>query len=160
MTATKPRYAARTEVPSSRTIAEIGDLLRRHGARQFVSGWDDERNMAAIEFMLAKRRIRFMLPMPDRRSRDITHTAVRGYLREADEIDRVYEQAVRQRYRALLLVIRAKLEAVDARIVTVEDEFLAQTVLPDGRTVAELAQPAIEAAYASGEMPALLPGVG
>jgi hypothetical protein len=96
------RYASHTEVPSSRSVAEIGDLLRRQGATQFVQGWDDERAMAAIEFVLAKRRIRFLLPMPDRSSREFTHTPARGYRRDPAQIDEVYEQAIRQRWPALL----------------------------------------------------------
>jgi hypothetical protein len=154
------RYASRTEVPASRSVAEISELLRRHGASQFVQGWDDDRRMAAIEFMLATRRIRFLLPMPDRRSREFTHQTSRTWIERSEAAaDAAYEQAIRQRWRALLLVLRAKLEAVAAGIVTIEDEFLAQTVLPDGRTVGELAKPAIEAAYAGGEAPALLPGL-
>ena len=42
-----------------------------------------------------------------------------------------YDQACRQRWRALLLVIKAKLEAVTAGISTIETEFLANIVLPD-----------------------------
>lgn len=154
------RYASRTEVPSSKSIAEISDLLRSHGARAFVQGWDDDRNMAVIEFGIAARRIRFLLPMPDRNSREFTRTPVKGLWRDPDQIAQAYEQAIRQRWRALLLIIRAKLEAVAAGIVTIEDEFLAHTVLPNGQTVGEATRPAIDAAYATGEIPALLPGVG
>lgn len=154
------RYANRTEVPSSQTIAEISVLLRKQGASAFVQGWDDARNLAVVEFSLASRRIRFMLPMPARNSREFTRTPVRGYERSHDQIAAAYEQAIRQRWRALLLIIRAKLEAVAAGIVTIEDEFLAQTVLPDGSTVGEATRAAIDTAYATGDMPALLPGLG
>ncbi|HWF01594.1 MAG TPA: hypothetical protein VG248_17460 [Caulobacteraceae bacterium] len=54
------------------------------------------------------------------------------------------EQACRQKWRALALVIKAKLEAVSAGITTVEDEFLAQTMMGDGRTVGEVVQPQLE----------------
>ena len=43
-----------------------------------------------------------------------------------------WEQVCRQRWRALLLIIRAKLEAVASGITTLENEFLANIVLPDG----------------------------
>jgi|AACY02.16.fsa_nt_gi hypothetical protein len=55
--------------------------------------------------------------------------------------------------------IKAKLEAVEAGIVTFEEEFLPQTVLPDGSRVNEWAQPQMEQAYLEGKMPPLLPGV-
>jgi hypothetical protein len=65
-----------------------------------------------------------------------------------------------QRWRALALVIKAKLEAVAAGITTVEQEFLAHIVLPDGHTtVGTWMAPQLAAAYDAGTMPALLPGV-
>ena len=49
--------------------------------------------------------------------------------------------------------MKAKLEAVDAGISTFEDEFLSATLLPDGHTVGEWAQPQLEHAYSTGLMP-------
>jgi hypothetical protein len=70
------------------------------------------------------------------------------------------EVARRQRWRALALAIKAKLEAVESGIATFEEEFMAYIVLPDGQTVGEFLSPQIEAAYSSGRMPPLLPGIG
>lgn len=67
------------------------------------------------------------------------------------------EQITRSRWRALLLCIKAKLEAVESKIETFEEAFLSHVIMPDGRTVAEHAIPAIEQAYSSGSMVALLP---
>ena len=64
------------------------------------------------------------------------------------------------RWRALLLVIKAKLEAVTAGISTIETEFLANIVLPDNTTAGEWMLPQIDRAYRSGEMPPLLPAAG
>jgi hypothetical protein len=64
------------------------------------------------------------------------------------------------RWRALFLVIKAKLEAIDVGILTIEEAFLADTVLPDRHTVAEVMLPQIEGAYTSGTMPPLLPYFG
>jgi len=55
------------------------------------------------------------------------------------------------------LVIKAKLEAVEARITVFEDEFLAHIVLANGETAGEYMIPQIEAAYQSGRTPPLLP---
>jgi hypothetical protein len=81
-----------------------------------------------------------------------------GRLRSADSQSSAWEQAGRQKWRALVLVIKAKLEAVEAGIVTFEEEFLAHIMLPDGRTVGEWTRPQLEAVYSDGSMPALLPG--
>lgn len=60
----------------------------------------------------------------------------------------------------MYLIVKAKLEAVEAGISTVEREFFYDVVLPDGRTTWEWMAPQIEAAYQTGEMPAMLPMFG
>jgi hypothetical protein len=150
------RYAENTQVSSEASRAEIERTLRRYGASEFAYGWDKQQ--AALMFALANRRIRFALPMPDPTERRFTHTPGRGLERTAEAREKEYEQAVRQRWRALALVIKAKLEAVDSGITTVEHEFLAHVMLPDGSTVGEWASPQLEVAYSGHAMPSLLPG--
>lgn len=151
------RYADRTEVSSDRSRVEIESTLKRYGASRFGYGWDE--NSAVIMFQIGNRQVRFNLPMPDRNDRRFTHTAVRKYQRDADGQEAEYERAVRQRWRALCLVIKAKLEAVEAGISTVENEFLAHIVLPDsGATVGERINPQLALAYERNEMPALAIG--
>ena len=53
----------------------------------------------------------------------------------------LWVQACQQRWRALLLIIRGKLEAVESAITTLESEFLANVVLPDGGTVGQWPAP-------------------
>ena len=60
-------------------------------------------------------------------------------------------------WRALNLVIKAKLEAVECGISVFEDEFMASIVLPSGDTVGDFMKPQIEQAYISRTMPSLLP---
>jgi hypothetical protein len=102
------------------------------------------------------RRIHFKLPMPDKSGSEFTQTPT-GKPRAAGAIEQAYEQAVRQRWRALALVIKAKLEAVEAGITVFEEEFLAHIVLPNGGTVGQFMLPQVETAYATGQMPPLLP---
>lgn len=149
-------YAAKTQVSSDGSRREIEQTLRRYGATAFAYGWDAQ--AATLMFEVENRRVMFRLPMPDPADRRFTHTPAKGQLRDPAATEREYEQAVRQRWRALALVIKAKLEAVTAGITTVEQEFLAHIVMPDGRTVGQHTMPAIAAAYESGQMPELLPG--
>lgn len=149
------RYAERTDVPSDRSRAEIERTLRRYGASAFGYGWDQE--SAQIMFQIAGRRIAFKLPMPDPQDAEFRLTPT-GKARAASAQEQAYEQAVKQRWRALALVIKAKLEAVEAGIATLEEEFLAHIVLPDGRTVGQHAIPRIAEAYDSGAVPALMSG--
>lgn len=147
------RYAANTEVSSSRSREEIERILIRYGADQFMYGWRD--TDAVIGFRKDGRQIKFILPMPNKADRRFTHSS-RG-LRAPETIAKEYDQAVRQLWRALALVIKAKLEAVEAGISIFEDEFMANIVLPDGVTVGQWMRPQIAEAYRVGSMPALLP---
>lgn len=49
-----------------------------------------------------------------------------------------------------------KLEAVESGITSLEDEFLAHIILPDGSTGGDFLKPQIELAYKEGKMPSLL----
>lgn len=135
------RYAEDTRVPAERTRGEIEQLLKQQGADSFVSGWEGER--AAIAFRLQGRQVRIELPMP---------------ARQAYKTEHQHEQAVRARWRALLLVIKAKIEAIASGITTLEREFLADIVMADGQTVSSWAGPQLEQMYLTGRMPPLLPG--
>lgn len=148
------RYASDTSVSVEKSRAEIETILRRYKADTF--GYATNAQGAVIYFQLSGRRIKFVLPMPDPRAREFTHTPAKGQLRSAAGAEKAWEQACRQRWRALALVIKAKLEAVTAGITTIEDEFLAHTMLPDGSTVGEAMQPRIAQAYRDGQMPPLM----
>ena len=157
------RYAENTTISSDKSRAEIEKLVAKYGASKFAYAWEDAHDPGAeaagraqIQFVLANRHIRFLLPMPSRNDKSITHTASRKWQRSDAEQERAYEQAVRQRWRALALVIKAKLEAVAAGITEFESEFLANIVMPDNRTVAEHVRPQIERAYIDGKVPAML----
>lgn len=150
-----PRYAEKTEVGSEKSRAEIERTLTRYGATSFMYGWDQ--TGALVGFKARGRLIRFKLPLPSRD--DFRLSPARRTVRTRQAQDAAYEQAVRQRWRALALVVKAKLEAVEAGISTFEDEFLAWTMLPDGSTASEWMQPQIDDAYVTGRMPAVLPGL-
>lgn len=113
-----------------------------------------------IGFVLNGKQVRLSVPFPDRSAREFTHTPTRGTIRSPAQQEEAYEQAVRQRWRALDLVVKAKLEAVEAGISIFEREFFSDIVLPDGRTVGEYVLPQVEESYRSGLMPPLLPAIG
>lgn len=147
-------YAENTSVSTERSRAEIERTLRRYGADQFMYGWEPE--CAMVGFRMAGRQVRFLLPMPDPKDRRFTHTDT-GRARKPLAANAEWEQASRQRWRALSLVIKAKLEAVESGISIFEDEFMANIVLPNNRTVSEFMLPQIRSAYETGSMPKLLP---
>lgn len=159
------RYAAETSVPIESSKAEIERTLRKYGAARFMSGWDEAADgssaRAMIGFEMHNRQVRFVLPMPSQRDPVFTHYqhSNRSTLcaRKPAAAMAAWEQACRQRWRALNLVIKAKLEAVECGIILFEEEFLAHIVLPNNKTDGEFLIPQIEAAYESKSTPKMLP---
>lgn len=150
------RYASQTSVGADRSRGEIEKTLVRYGAEKFMYGWDGD--FAVVGFEMHTRVIRFRLPMPNRHDPTFTKTPTGRTRRDPAAALIAWEQSTRQRWRALLLVIKAKLEAVESGISSFENEFLANIMLPNNQTVGEWAVPQLEEIYASRKLPALLPG--
>lgn len=126
------RYAEKTKVPVDRTRNEIESVLTRYGATGFGYGHNVLTGKSQVDFVTASRQVRFTIPMPPRDKMS----------------DQVWGQVQRQRWRALLLAIKAKLEAVECGISEFEAEFLANIVNPTtGKTVGEEVRPVLQANY-------------
>lgn len=151
------RYASETTVSVEKSRAEIESTLVRYKATGFAYGWQGD--IAIIGFTFADRQIRFELMLPNKDDKEFALTPSRRNLRSQEDRLKAWEQACRQAWRALLLVIKAKLEAVSAGITTFEEEFMAHIVMPDGKTFGRWALPQIEQSYKTHAMPPLL-GVG
>ena len=91
---------------------------------------------ASVSYAYGKQRERFENHFPDPDDPAFTRTPT-GLNRTESSAQAEHEKAVRQRWRALALVVKAKLEAVEANIATFDQEFLPYLVLPGGRTVFE-----------------------
>jgi hypothetical protein len=129
-------YAAHTKVPVEKTKTEIETTLARYGADRFA--YFSEPAAAIIVFEIQQRRVRFNLPLEE-------GTGERA------------QRHRRERWRALLLCIKAKLESVASNIETFEEAFLAHVVMPDGQTVYQHTAARIDAIANGGEMQPLLP---
>ena len=153
------RYASATTVPAERSRMEIERLLAKYGADQFAAGWDLEN--ATLAFRARGRMVKFVLALPKKDDRQFTVTGARGLLRSSDTAFHAWDQEVRRRWRALLLVIKAKLEAVDSGISDFESEFLANIQLQDGSLFGGWAKIALAAVYDTGRsLPAYDPKKG
>jgi hypothetical protein len=135
------RYAERTVVPVERSQSEIRSLLTKYGANGFMFGEQEDR--ALVGFVMRNRQIRFVLPMAKAKAR-------------GGESERTAAAETRRRWRALLLVLKAKLEAVASGIVEFDREFLAHIVTDGGITIGDRVVPHIQAAIESGRVPNLL----
>jgi hypothetical protein len=153
-------YAEDTTVSVEKSRAEIERLLSRHKCAKFLAGVDHEAHRATVQFQAHNRIVKFEIALPDPADPQYKRIKNSFYQRTAAGVAKVVEQAERTRWRALLLVIKAKLEAVESNIATFEDEFLAHTVLPNQQTVAQYIGPIVEQVYATGQMPRLTEKAG
>lgn len=126
-------YAEYTKVPVTQSIEEIGRVVGKYGGEQFLHAVAEDR--VIVGFAKDGRQVRFQV--------------------RQDPAD---PQTNRRLCRALLLVLKAKLEAVASGVAIFEDEFLANIVLPTGALVAQEVRARIAYAYEHvGEPVALLP---
>lgn len=122
-------YAEKTSVPVNRTQQQIKELLKFHGADTFALL--EQTSCVKLAFRIDGF----------------------NYLFTMDEQEDAQEN--RARWRALFLVVKAKLTAVEAGISTMQDEFLANTVMADGQTVGAWATPRLEQLAAGRDVPLL-----
>lgn len=145
-------YAKDTNVSCAKSRIDIEATLQRYGADGFA--YATAEGKAMIGFQMKSRQVKFILPLPLLNEYSMTDSGRKRT--EKSQYD-AWEQACRQRWRALLLVIKAKLEAVECGISVFDQEFLANIVLPDGSTAGDFMVPQIERAYITKKMPAMLP---
>lgn len=126
------RYAEDTKVPVERSRAELEQLILRHGASQITLGVDTDQGLALVQFRIGER-----------------------YVRMRFEVSKKPQEA-RRKWRQMLLITKAKLELVADGGSTIEREFLADVMLPNGTTVGEALAPQLVGAYKNGKMPPLL----
>lgn len=147
-------YATQTSVSVERSKAEIETVLTKYGASEFVYGMNQ--SGAMVGFKIGRMVVKIMLPLPPKNDPKFQPKRMRFGTNRAEKVHQNWEQACRARWRALLLVIRAKLEACELKISTLEREFLTDILLPNGQTVGEWTHPQLMSQ--TGEMPKLLPG--
>lgn len=125
------RFAQDTSVPVGRSQDEVKQRLRAAGSAQIAVY--EEAEKSAVVFTVEGRMYRITVPI------------IAG-AKDA-------KQEERRAWRLMLLLLKAKLEAVREGATTIEREFLADMLLPDGSTVHERAKAELAIAYQGGSMP-------
>jgi len=151
-------YAEDTPVTPEQSRSEIERTLARFGADQF--GYMQKEGAVAILFRARGRAIRIVVKLPP--ASEFRHYPPRkGQRNPRERTDQsrrqAHEKEIRRRWRSLLLLVKAKLEAVESGITLFEQEFLAHIVLAGGTTVGEWAIPQLKqlAATDAADLPAL-----
>lgn len=129
-------YAKGTDVSVDRSQQEIVRLLHRYKVETYAFG--AERGRVQVMFEIEATPIRVGIPVPPRPVDEKVLNKETG--RYIQAIPR-WEQEVKECWRALVLLLKANLEAVERGIVTVQQAFMAYLVTGDGRTVGEVVLP-------------------
>lgn len=149
------RYAEGTKVPAETTKVELERLLRAYGASAIVMGWDGD--ISTVAFRLQGRHVRYTIKRPSLSDTIVTHHPSGKPRRREYHGDAIAAEH-RRRWRALLMIVKAKLELIANEDSSFDDEFLSRVMLSDGSTVGEWIAPQLEQTYQTGMMPALVPG--
>lgn len=122
------RYAEGTTVSVTNSRGEITGILAKHGVQR--QAWASEPEGDTLHFELAGHSFRFRIVKP-------TRAEAWAMFPNAREIEPKMEQEWRRRWRANVLLLKAKLEFADGEASTVMRELMPYAVLTDGRTLEE-----------------------
>ncbi len=148
------KYAEGTNVSVARSREEIEKTLKRYHATGFMYGMQGSREAVAFEIKKRRYRIEIEHPPPENFKR-----MKNGGVRTVAQQEQAQEQEVKRLWRALVMLIKSKLEAVQSGIVTIEDELMPYTVMANNQTVKQWLEPQLEEHYKTGVMPPFLPGL-
>lgn len=152
-------YAQNTKVDALNSQAEILRILHKNGVVEHAFGnaiGDDGLARSMVTFRNAGIAYRIAIIMPDEGHEAFTHSET-GRPRVASAAENAWKQECRRRWRSMVLLIKAKLVAVDDGITEFEEEFMPYAVTDTGETIAERILPSMKATSLSGG-PLALPG--
>lgn len=145
------RFAVDTSVPVERSKAQIRGYLAQVGADGFAD--IEEKGRVVVAFTIdGKKYILGFYPLP--KSHEQFRFTPKGRERKPAQSLQLWEQDVRSRWRALLMIVKANCESVALGMYTPEHAFGNNLVLGDNRTtVGE----AVARAAIDGKLPMALP---
>lgn len=141
MATTQRRYAQGTTVEVHKSRGEISGILTTHGVDR--QGWMTGPDGDELMFELSGHKFRFTIPKPT--MAEVAKLYPNAYDRQA-KLDGEW----RRRWRANVLLLKAKLEFIDSGDTTLERELLPYLVTAGGKTLGEL--------VVAGELPMLTGG--
>lgn len=135
------RYATGTTVPVDKSRGDISGILARYGVER--QGWVTGPDGDELMFELNGKRYRFQINKPTledaKRSYLDSGKSEWGWNHQADQETWKQKEWMR-RWRANVLLIKAKLEFADGGDTTLEREFMPYMLVDGKRTLGELVE--------------------
>jgi hypothetical protein len=144
-------YASGTKVSEAKSHFELQQLFKKFGCEGtgYMEHEDETRLMFAKDGVTYK----FTLRFPDGESQIKVGSNYRPGT-HGSKLD--YERA--RKMRALVMIVKAQLVAIEEGIATWDDMFIGQTVTDNGQTIAERWGPQVTQKCLEGVYPSVLPG--
>jgi len=146
------KYAEGTTVSVEKSQAELRQILARYKTTRF--GLMEEPGRTIIVFEMSGLPFRISIDLPKKED-DVflykTHAGTgRKTKRTPDAAYEQWERACRQKWRVMLLIIKANLEAAGMGILTPEQALMPFLVTSSGRTIMEETYPRLKEIAAKG----------
>lgn len=150
------KYAIGTTVSEDRSRVELERVLLKYGCNKLGVMTDLDNDVSVVMFEYNGWPVKMVVPMPSRDDKEFIETET-GRERSESVASKAWEQARRQRWRVIVLMVKAKFEAILAGSASFEREFMSYFVLPGGRDVGDEIMDKLLNAKERGELPRALP---
>lgn len=130
----KEKSAGNTAATVGKSKQELEQVLQRYGVQHFA--YASQPGAIAIAFQHSGDKYRIVLPMLTADTPDLATTEA-GKRRTAAAVQQLLDKAERQRWRALLLKVKADLELAHLTGQPIRTAFAAHLVLHNDETVTE-----------------------
>jgi hypothetical protein len=139
-------YAKGTSVDVAASQQEIQRTLMRYGVETY--SFRQVPGRAEVEFVVGDYPVRVGVELPTRPEKQ---TGRNPDTNRVVDLWKRHDQEVRERWRALLLFVKAGLETCELGLAAPEQVFMAFLVSPDGSTVGDKVLPVYKAALEAGQ---------
>ena len=132
-----------TQIPASRTISEIQQILANHGAKSIMVDYDDSKKPMSLSFLIptSQGELPFQLPANIAAiARILAADSVSNYRSydkkyQEEKAKKIADQAYRVAWRILKDWIDAQCAIIESDMVKIEQVFFPYMTLKDGTTM-------------------------
>lgn len=125
-------YAKGTSVPADRSMSQLRQLLLKNRADGVAIA--ETREGAAVQFVFERIPYKFHIHYPSGREEKIKFTPT-GNERSLNQIDKEIDAEVRRLWRAMVLYVKAAIEAHENGLVDLKRSMMGNIMLPTGQTM-------------------------